>query len=196
MHHYVPQVTVQPSGSSSYQQQAHANVNGQSQQTSDQLYSQYSQQNVMQNSLSRAASYAPFGVRSAVRTQQSGYDNHSRPMDPTQEQSRLLSQQEPLHYGSIGSNQGQQYTTTSLQTIPTQAPALSSHTVHMTRPPKQYAQQSSSIQNVYPGAVVSQTQATASGSTYPQDPPPHTTMNMAQPQVTVVASSSSVSTAY
>jgi len=209
-HNSVPQAMAQTVGSSSYQQlssqqwtPANATNSGQSMQTPHQLYSQYSQQNVMQNSSSGVASYAPFGVAPTVRPQQhpTGQDrgkhvNYSRPMAPTQEQGHVPSHQEPMHYDITGSNQGQRHTATSPQvqvylspqTIPAQASGPSTHT---TRAP-QFAQQSSKTRKIYPQVAVSQNQATASGSTYPQWPQPHKTTNVAnqsQTPVTNVAAS-------
>lgn len=211
----MPQVAAQPATTSSYQQYnsqqwTPGNANSGP-------YQQYLQQAVMQNKSSGATSYTPFGFPSIVRPQQppmgqdqGNYDNHSRPVAPTQEQRRVSSHKEPLHSAS-GSSQGQRHTAQTYlfpQTAPAHASGPSSRTTYASAP--QYAQQSSSTQNVYPEATVSQIQAATSGTTYSQGPLPHKLTdkaNQSQPATTATASrrvdrgpqpnvSSSVSTAH
>lgn len=194
----MPQTTVQPVGSSSYQQlssqqstPANAINGGQSQQISHLLYSQYLRQNMAQNTSSRVASYAPFGFSSTVHPQQQHTrqdqgrnDNYSRPMAPTQEQRHVPSYQEPLHHGITASNQGQWSTATSapqvhpsLQTK-AEVPSPSSHAAR-TINPSLLVHQSSSAQNFHPEAAISQDRATvnASSAARPQWPFPHKTAN-------------------
>ena len=136
-------------------------------------YSQYSQQPVMQNN---STSYTSFSFRS----DQSNHINHSHPVAPTQEQRRVPSHQEPLHYGNSGSSQGQWRTAQTYyspqQTIPVHAPGPSSQATYNSRRPQNTQQ--TSLTNIYPEATVSQSQGTASGAAYPQGPLPHKTTNI------------------
>ena len=203
----MPQVTTQSVGNISYQQWTPPNAisGGQSQQPSHQMYSQYSQQNIMQNSSSRAASYAPFGFPAAIPSQhQPMGQDHSRPMAPAQEHRRVPTHQEPLQYGIAVSNQGQRHSSASAlqgqvnsspQTVPAQVPGPSSHAAHMTRFAVQFAQQPSSTQKFYSEAAIGPNQASASGTTYRQGPPSRGTTNVAsqfQPLATTVAASQPV----
>jgi hypothetical protein len=176
----MPQVTVQPVANSSYQQSNPQQwIPGNSSGGQSTQYSPYSQQPIMQNS---RTSYNPIGFPSAVRPQQlptgqdrGNRDNHSRPVAPKQEQRRVPSDQEPVHYGNSGASQSQwQYSPP--QTIPVHAPGPSSQAAYKNRP-SQNTQQSSST-NIYPEATASQSQATANDPTYsPQGLPPHKTTN-------------------
>ena len=196
----MPQVTVQPVASSSYQQSnpqqwIPGNPNG-GQSTQ---YSPYSHQPIMQNS---STSYIPLGFPPAVRPQQlptgqdrGNRDNHSRPVAPTQEQRRVPSHQEPLHYNNSGSSQGQWQTYSPPQITPVHAPDSSSQAAYKSRP-SQNTQQSSST-NIYPEATGSQIQVTASDPTYSQGLLPQKTTNTASQLATALGpqpnASSSVS---
>lgn len=164
-HNFMPQVTVQ----SKPQQWIPGNSNGG--QSTQHLYSSYSQQPIMQNS---STSYTPYGVPSAVHPQQlpTGRDrgnrhNHSRPVAPTQERRHVASHQEPLHYGNSGSSQGQRRTA-QIYSLPPTIP------VHAPGPSSQATYKGSSFQSTQqPEATASQSQATTSGPTYSQGPLPH-----------------------
>ena len=146
-YNYIPQVTVQRVASGSYQQY------------NPQQWTQYSQQPITQNS---STSYIPYSFAS----DQGNHNNHSRPVVPTQEQRRVSSQQEPLHYGNPDFGQGQ-WRTAQMYSPPTPvyAPGPSSQAAYKSRP-SQNTQQSSPT-NTYPEATVNQSQATASGAQGP-----------------------------
>ena len=166
-------MTVQPVAGSSYQQSnsqrwtpGNPNI-GQSKQ-----YPQYSQQPIMQNS---STSYTPFGFPS----DQGNYDNHSHPVAPTQDQRRVPSHQEHMHYGNSSSSQVQWRTAqmySPSQTIPVHPPGPSSQATYKSRSPQNTHQSSST--NIYPQATVNQSQASASGAAYSQGPIPLKTTNM------------------